>query len=89
MRNKIISLRDYDKSLELKKYIGTAHGICFTGMSASFKSAESDLILIAANIEDLNARWFTLFGRIPGSDCVIQQAAAFSFTDMRGKRIWK
>lgn len=90
MDNKIINIRDYDKPTELKKYAGSAHGICFTGMSASFKSAESDVIIIAASVDDLNAQWLKLLGRELGSDPkYIEQVAAFRFRDMRGERLWK
>lgn len=88
MSNKIISLRDYNNPVELKKYAGTAHGICYTGMSASFKDAESDVIVIASSVADLNAQWLLLCGKVPNPD-TIQQAAAFSFRDMKGKRIFK
>jgi len=88
MNNKIIGLRDYDKPEELKKYKGIAHGICFAGFSASFKNAESDVIVIAPSVADLNKHWFRLFGSYPSPD-TIQKAAAFSYHDMRGKRLFK
>jgi hypothetical protein len=88
MSNKIINFRDYDKPSELKKHVGGAHGICFTGMSASFKTEKSDVIVVASSVSDLDIQWFKLFGRAPGEDC-IEQVAVFRFRDMRGKRIWK
>jgi hypothetical protein len=90
MNGRIINIRDYNKPEELKKYAGSAHGICFTGMSASFKSADSDVIIVAASVDDLNAYWLKLFGRELGSDPkFIEQVAVFRYRDMRGKRLWK
>lgn len=88
MDGKIINIRDYNRPTELKKYAGGAHGICFAGMSASFKTEKSDVIVVAASVSDLDVQWFKLFGRVPDYEC-IEQVAVFRYRDMRGKRLWK
>lgn len=65
MDKKIIKLSDYRKPHRLKKYAGTAHGVCFTGMSASFQDDESDIIVIASSMEDLERQWIVFFWEKP------------------------
>lgn len=87
MDGKIINIRDYNKPTELKKYAGGAHGICFAGMAASFRTEESDVILVAANLDDLR-RWYAELGR-DLDEKYAEHVAVFNFRDMRGKRLWK
>lgn len=88
MDKKIIKLSDYRKPHRLKKYAGTAHGVCFTGMSASFQDDESDVIVIASSMEDLERQWMRIYGIKPNAECV-QQAAAFHFRHMKGKLLFE
>lgn len=89
MDKKIIKLSDYHKPHRLKKYAGTAHGVCFTGMSGSFQDDESDIIIIASSLEDLERHWLRAFGRKPEVDCKVQQAAAFHFRHMKGNLLFE
>ena len=88
MSEKIINLGNYNKPMRLKKFIGSANGICYTGMAASFRTEKSDVIIVAANIDDLDEQYFRLLGDIPDR-LAIEQVAVFRFHDMRGKRLIK
>ncbi|SFK93064.1 hypothetical protein SAMN05216302_102158 [Nitrosomonas aestuarii] len=88
MGGKIIKLGDYNKPKQLKRFLGSANGICYTGLSRSFRSEESDVILVAASIGDLKKQWTLLTDLTFHEDCV-EQVAVFRFQDMRGKRLWK
>jgi hypothetical protein len=85
---KIIKLTDYSKPERLKKYAGSANGVCYTGLSASFQTEESDVIVVAASIEDLEWQWMRL--RVNKLNLKsVEQVAVFRFKDMRGKRLFK
>lgn len=87
MDGKIIKLSDHSKPIELGKYAGSAHGLCFTGMSMSYKGEATDAIIVAANADDLG-NWLTILGRDPDPEYYCQ-VAVFRYRDMRGKRLWK
>lgn len=81
----IINLGDYNKPRRLKKFRGLASGVCYTGLSASFQTEESDVIVIAANIEDLKKQYKLLLNKELDAEYV-QQVAVFRFQDMRGRQ---
>lgn len=80
----IISLGDYNKPRRLKKFRGLASGVCYTGLSASFQTEESDVIVIAANMDDLKKQYEKLTGQQFGDTS--EQVAVFRFQDMRGRQ---
>lgn len=84
MGEKIINLSDYNKPPRLKKFLGGANGVCYTGMSASFQTEESDVIIVAANISDLKKQYEKLTGQ--QFDHKGEQVAVFRFQDMRGRQ---
>lgn len=84
MGEKIINLIDYNKPKRLKKFLGAANGVCYTGLSASFKTEESDVIVIAANIDDLKKQYEKLTNQ--QFDGKQEQVAVFRFQDMRGRQ---
>ncbi len=84
MGGKIINLGNYNKPKRLKKFAGSASGICYTGLSASFQTEESDVIVIAANMDDLKKQYEKLTGQQFGDTS--EQVAVFRFQDMRGRQ---
>lgn len=84
MGENIINLSDYNKPPRLKKFLGGANGVCYTGMSASFQDDESDVIVVAANIADLKKQYEKLTGRQFHGES--EQVAVFRFQDMRGRQ---
>lgn len=84
MGEKIINLGDYNKPKRLKKFLGSANGVCFTGLSASFQTEDSDIIIIAANIDDLKKQCEKFSNR--KFDGKSEQVAVFRFQDMRGRQ---
>ncbi len=90
MDENIIKLSDYHKPPRLKRYAGTAHGVCYTGMSASYQDKQSDVIVVASSFLDLQVQWWFLQKEVLDPEMVvIDQVAVFHFRDMKGKLLFK
>lgn len=88
MDEKIINITDWNNPRRLRRYSGKANGVCYVGLSASFTTELSDVIVVASNIHDLNAQLHCLYFPLRRID-ETEEVAVFRFEDMRGKRIWK
>jgi hypothetical protein len=86
--NKIIDITGRNNPRELRRYFGKAEGVCYAGLSASFTTDLSDVIVVASNIHDLNAQLHCLYFPLRREN-ETENVAVFRFEDMRGKRLWK
>ena len=84
MGEKIINLGDYNKPKRLKKFLASANGVCYTGLAAAFLLGESDVVLVAANIDELKKQYEKLTDT--EFDGKANHIAIFPFKNIRGRQ---